>query len=64
MTERIGPLKEISFESQPEGVAVVSVTNGWTEEQVGEVFRVVAPSVETKDIGTTVRFRRYMTDLH
>lgn len=64
MTERIGPLKEISFESQREGMAVVSVTNGWTKEQVGAVFRVVAPLVETKDIGTTVRFRRYMTDLH
>lgn len=60
MTERIGPLKEISFESQREGVAVVSVANGWTRDQVEEVFRVIAPLVETKDIKTTMRFRRYL----
>ena len=64
MTERIGPLKEISFESQHEGVAVVSLANGWSREQVEEVFRVLAPLVETKEIGTTMRFRRYMRDLH
>lgn len=64
MTERIGPLKEISFESQHEGVAVVSLANGWSREQVEEVFRVLAPLVEPKEIGTTMRFRRYMRDLH
>jgi hypothetical protein len=64
LTERIGPLKEISFENKLEGVASVSVANGWTGEQVEQVFRAVAPLVETKEIGTTIRFRRYMTDLH
>jgi len=64
LTERIGPLKEISFESQHEGVAVVSVANGWTREQVEEVFRVLAPLVEPKEIKTTMRFRRHLTDLH
>ena len=64
ITERIGPLKEISFESQREGVALVSVTNGWTAEQVEEVFRVLAPLVEPKEIKMTMRFRRYLTDLH
>ena len=64
MTERIGPLKEISFESQHEGVAVVSVANGWTREQVEEVFRVVAPLTETKDIKTSMRFRRYLRDMY
>ena len=64
MTERIGPLKEISFESQREGVAVVSLANGWSREQVEEVFRVLGPLVEPKEIKTTMRFRRYMRDLH
>jgi len=64
LTERIGPLKEVSFDSKQEGAAVISVANGWTREQVAEVYRVVAALVEAKDIRTTVRFRRYMTDLH
>ncbi len=60
ITERIGPLKEISFESQREGVALVSVANGWTREQVEEVFRVIAPLIEPRGIKTSMRCRRYM----
>jgi hypothetical protein len=64
VTERIGPLKEISFESRREGIAMLSVANGWTEEQVRDVFGVIGPLVEPKEIKATIRFKRYLaTDL-
>jgi hypothetical protein len=62
MTERIGPIIELTFENQDYGMARLAEANGWTQEQVAEVYRVIAPWVEPKEMRTSMRFRRYMRD--
>lgn len=62
--ERMGPLTEVSFDSQREGLSRLRVANGWTGEQVELVYRVLVNLVEPREVATTVRFRRYMADLH
>ena len=58
--QRIGPLKEISFENKRFGDALITKDNGWTQEQVDELFQLLLPLLEPRDIMMSIRFKRYL----
>jgi len=58
--QQVGPLKEITFQNRGSGDAIIAVDNGWKHEQVNELFQVLLPMVEPRDIQMSIMFKRYL----
>jgi hypothetical protein len=63
MGQRYGPLKEISFASRRNGDSLITKDNGWSQEQVDELFNALLPFLEPRDIKMSIRFKRYLSEI-